>query len=141
MISEIFFTEVTEHKFMQLYFFRTQFSPFPAPLYLFTIRGYADHGGYREFSFRSSCFRIIISNANHRKVNIVDTCATICYCFEELFIFHWQQLDVITGIGIIDKRFKTAIMQLYKPAIGEIDFHHLFPVIATILVEISNLIP
>lgn len=141
MISEIFFTEVPEHKFMQLYFLRTQFSPFLAPLYLFTVRGYADHGGYRKFGFRSSCFRIIISDANHRKINIIGTCATFCYCFEKFFIIHWQQVNVVTGIGIIDERFKTSVIQFDKPAIGEIDFHHLFPVITTILVEISNLIP
>ena len=117
-----------------------QFSPFLAPLHFFTVMGYADHGGYWKFGFRSSCFRIIIPDTNHLKVSIRDTCTTIYYCIEKFFIIHLLQIDVVTEICTLDERFKTAVMQLDKPAIGEIDFHHLFLVIATILIEISNLI-
>lgn len=141
MISEIFFTKVTEHKFMQLSHFRTQCSPSLAPLYLFTVTGYADHGGYRKIGCRSSRFRIIIRNTNYRTVNITNTYALFCYCLEKFIIIHSQQQKGVTGIGIINERFKTAVMKFDKPAIGEIDFHHHFLVIATIPVEIGNLIP
>lgn len=90
MISEIFFAKVTEHTFMQLPHFRTQLSPSLSPLHFFTVMGYADHGGYREFGFRSSCFRIIILNANHRMVNIIDTYAMFYCCIEKFFIIHLQ---------------------------------------------------